>query len=140
MLAVFEISYRRLSLSARLLLAYLSAFSMPFTRKNILWLFPANAMDSYEHVVHLRTFPDSLQDKAVEEINFAALAQNWRSARDELVRSSFMQFDGRYYSIHSQVQHFAFSLLPIDERRRIQDIIAANDASLDQPSNSECLT
>jgi hypothetical protein len=132
MLAVFELSYRRLSLSARLLLAYLSAFNMPFTRKKILWLFPADVMDSYEHVVHLRAFPENLQEQTVEEINFATLAHNWRSARDELVRSSFMQFDVRCYSIHSQVRHFAFSLLPIDERRRVQDLITAHEADLDQ--------
>jgi hypothetical protein len=43
-----------------------------------------------------------------------------------------MQFDGRSYSIHAQVRLFALSLLPTDERRRIDHIIAAYYADLDQ--------
>jgi hypothetical protein len=122
-LAVLKISYSRLSASARLLLSYLAVFTVPFTRDSILLLISSDTVESNERVVHLHTFPDGLQDNKVEEISFTALVESWRSARDELVRASFMQFDGRSYSIHSQVRHVALSLLPTDERQRVQRII-----------------
>jgi hypothetical protein len=122
-LATLEISYSHLSSSARLLLSYLAVFTNPFTRDSILLLISSDTVECNERVVHLRTFPDSLQDNNVEGSSKAALAENWRSARDELVRASFMQFDGHFYSIHSQVRHVALSLLPADERQRIQCII-----------------
>jgi tetratricopeptide (TPR) repeat protein len=139
MLAVLEISYRRLSSPARLLLAYLAAFNLPFSREQILMLVSADAVKKDEHVVQLRTFPDNLQEKAVEEISFTDLAQSWRSARDELVQASFMQFDGRAYSIHSQIRQFALSLLPIEERRRIHRLIATYYVQLEQPAKNEWL-
>jgi hypothetical protein len=126
MLAVLEISYRRLSSSARLLLAYLAAFNLPFSREQILLLVSADGVGSNERVVHLRAFPDGLRGKEVEEISFTALTQNWRSARDELVWASLMQFDGCCYSIHAQVRRFALSLLPAEERSRIRSIAAAS--------------
>jgi hypothetical protein len=122
-LAALKISYSHLSSSARLLLSYLAVFTIPFTRDHILLLISSDTVECNEHVVHLRTFPEGLQDNKVEEISFSALAESWRSARDELVRASFMQFDGRSYSIHSQVRHVALSLLPTDERQRVQLII-----------------
>jgi tetratricopeptide (TPR) repeat protein len=137
MLAVLEISYRRLSSSARLLLAYLATFNLPFSHDQILLLISADAVQSDGHVVHLRAFPDGMQEREVEEISFTALAKNWRSARDELVQASFMQFDGRVYSIHSQIRHFALSLLPIEERRRIHRIIAAYYAPPDPSTKNE---
>jgi CHAT domain len=138
-LAILEHSYRLLSPSARLLLSYLSAFNHHFSREQILLLVYADAVDSDEYVVRLRSFPEVLQEEEIEEINFTALAQNWIAARDELVRASFMQFDGCSYSIHSQVRLFAFSLLPTDERRRIHSIITAYYAGLDLPAKDESL-
>ena len=133
-LAALEISYRRLSSSARLLLSYLAVFNVPFSREQILLLVAHDTVKSDGYVVHLRDVPDGLQECKVEEISFATLAESWRSARDELVQASFMQFDGRCYSIHAQVRCFALSLLPTDERQRIQHVIAAQDAALDQPA------
>ncbi len=123
-LAVLAISYRRLSSSARLLLAYLAVFDIPFSREKILLLVSSNEVGSNEHMVHLRAFPDGLHEKEVEAISFTALTQSWRSARDELVQTSFMQFDGSYYSIHAQVRRFALSLLPSEECRRIHRLAA----------------
>ncbi len=51
-------------------------------------------------------------DVARVDINIPPeLARNWRAARDELVHSSFIQFDGRVYTIHTQVRHFALTHL-----------------------------
>lgn len=130
-LAVLEKSYRLLSPSARLLLSYLSAFNYHFSREQVLLLVSSDAMESSERVVRLKAFPDAFQEEEIEEIDFALLAQSWISARDELVRASFMQFDGSSYSIHSQVRRFALSLLPTDERRRIHALIAAYSVHLD---------
>jgi hypothetical protein len=124
-LAVLDISYSRLSAPARLLLACLAAFDLPFTREKILLLVSSDGVENNEHMVQLRAFPGGLQEREVEEVSFTALAQNWRSARDELVQASFMQFDGSYYSIHAQVRRFALSLLPSDECCRIHRIAAA---------------
>jgi len=124
MLAVLEYAYRRLSPPARLLLAYLSAFNLPFSKKNIHSLIHSDTVETHEHIVHLRTSLDVFQGQEVEAISFATLVQLWRSARDELVRTSFMQFDGRCYSIHSQVRHFALALLPTHEHARIHTLIA----------------
>jgi hypothetical protein len=136
-LAVLEKSYRLLSPPARLLLSYLAAFNHHFSRDQILLLVSSDAVESNERVVRLRAFPEAFQEEEIEEISFAILAQSWISARDELVRASFMQFDGCSYSIHLQVRHFALSLLPIDERRRIHAIIAAYSVQLDRTVEGE---
>jgi hypothetical protein len=125
MLATLEMPYRLLSISARLLLSYLAVFNKPFSREQILLLFSADAVKSNGQVVHLRAFPDSLPEKEIEEISLTTLAQSWRSARDELVQASFIQFDGRLYSIHLQVRHYALSFLSTEECCRIDGIIAA---------------
>jgi hypothetical protein len=136
-LATLESSYRLLSSSARLLLSYLSVFNVPFSREQILLLVSSDALEGNEHVVRLRAFPEGLQEEEIEEVSFTVLTQSWISARDELVRASFMQFDGRLYSIHLQVRLFARSLLPIDERRHIHSVIAAYYTQLDQPDKNE---
>ena len=65
------------------------------------------------------------------------LAKNWRAARDELVRSSFLQFDGRVYTIHTQVRHFALTHLEQEERNKVHRAVAAYYTSQPQPSPDE---
>jgi len=124
MLATFYLSYSQLSASARLLLAYLAAFNRPFSREQILLLVSSDRGEDNKRIVHLKAFPNGSRGEVVEEISFTALTQDWRVARDELVQASLMQFDGCCYSIHAQVQRFALSLLPSEERSRIQRITA----------------
>ncbi len=138
-LAVLDVSYRRLSLVARLLLAYLSAFKLPFSREQIVMLVAPETSASIEDAVRLIRQQDIYQGTAavVEEVLPSELAVNWRAARDELVQASFMQFDGRVYTIHSQVRHFAVSHLPLEERQRVHRLVAAYYYNLPQPSSEE---
>ena len=50
-----------------------------------------------------------------------------------------MQFDGRVYTIHPQVRHFAISHLPLEERRRVHRLVATYYSTLPQPSPEEWL-
>ena len=140
-LAVLDVSYRRLSPIARLLLAYLSAFKLPFSREQIVMLVsPETSASTGEAVRLIRQQEMSASAIAtVEEILPAELAGNWRAARDELVQASFMQFDGRVYTIHPQVRHFAISHLSLEERRRVHRLVATYYSTLPQPSPEEWL-
>ena len=138
-LAVLDVSYRRLSLVARLLLAYLSAFKLPFSREQIVMLVAPETPASTEEAVRLIRQQD-IQHRpvaTVEEVMPSELAVNWRTPRDELVQASFIQFDGRVYTIHPQVRHFAVSHLPLDERRRVHRLVSAYYYNLPQPSPEE---
>ncbi len=130
-LAALEVAYQRLSSQARLLLAYLATFKLPFSRDQILMLVAPDALASTQNA------PVRLLASQSEEIVPAELAQNWRSARDELVRASFMQFDGRVYTIHPQIRHFALTQLPVEARRRVHRVVAAYYYNQRQPSVDE---
>lgn len=147
-LAVLDISYRHVSPVARLLLAYLSAFRLPFSREQILLLLDPTKLAGTSEVVRLARenaaapSPASIQvvEKAAaltEQVAPGDLVQNWRAARDELVQASFMQFDGRVYTIHPQVRHFALLHLSRVERCRVHHLIATYYASQPQPGPDE---
>lgn len=143
--AVLDVAYRRLSPLARLLLSYLAAFKLPFSREQIVMLVTSEKMVSTHEYVRLEQphgEADSLDDKLadskhIEETIPAELAQNWRPARDELVQASFIQFDGRVYTIHPQVRNFALLYLPLEERRRVHRVVAAYYRNQPQPSPEE---
>ncbi|GAC1615089.1 MAG: hypothetical protein NVS4B11_01480 [Ktedonobacteraceae bacterium] len=137
--AVLDVSYRRLSLVARLLLAYLSAFKLPFSREQIIMLVTPETSVSTGEAVRLMRQQDVQQRTSATAVEVlpSELAVNWRAARDELVQASFIQFDGRVYIIHPQVRHFAVSHLPLEERRRVHRLVAAYYYSLPQPSPEE---
>jgi tetratricopeptide (TPR) repeat protein len=132
MLAVLEIAYRRISPRARLLLAYLSVFKLPFSREQILVLVAPETLAQVHTPVRLA---GPMQE--IDEVAATELAGAWREARDELVQASFVQFDGRVYMIHPQVRNFAFSHLPIEERHRVHRTVAMYYASLPQPAPEE---
>ncbi|HLI87966.1 MAG TPA: tetratricopeptide repeat protein [Ktedonobacteraceae bacterium] len=144
-LAALEVSYRRLTPPARLLLSYLAAFKLPFSREQIAMLVAPDMLATAEESVRLVRADDIRegeprgQGEAPQEevVSPAVLAENWRAARDELVQASFIQFDGRVYTIHPQVRHFAISHLPIEERRRVHRVVANYYSSLPQPSPDE---
>ncbi len=140
-LAVLDVSYRRLSPVARLLLAYLSAFKLPFSREQIIMLVAPETSASTGEAVRLIQQHDVYQGSiaTAEEVFPAELAVNWRDARVELVQASFIQFDGRVYTIHPQVRHFAISHLPLEERRRVHRLVATYYSTLPQPSPEEWL-
>src|SRR3979411_2583070 len=105
--AVLDVAYRRLSPLARLLLSYLAAFKLPFSREQIVMLVTSEKMVStHEHVRLEQSYSEADSKHIIEDTIPAELAQNWRPARDELVQASFIQFDGRVYNIHPQVRHF----------------------------------
>lgn len=129
--AVLEVAYRRLSPRARLLLSYLAAFKLPFSHEQIIMLVAPETMASN----------DSARPEHATAVNGDIvpedLKRHWREARDELVQSSFLDFDGRVYTIHPQVRNFALSYLPQDERRRVHRIVAHHYLSHPQPSPAE---
>jgi tetratricopeptide (TPR) repeat protein len=146
--AVLDVAYRRLSLLARLLLSYLAAFKLPFSREQIIMLVnPEKSVSAgdglrLERPANLGSDTTNQQPIGGEELHIgdavpAELAQNWSIARDELVDSSFMQFDGRVYTIHPQVRNFALSYLPLEERRRVHRVVANYYQSQLQPSPEE---
>ncbi|QBD82187.1 tetratricopeptide repeat protein [Ktedonosporobacter rubrisoli] len=141
-LAVLEVSYQRLTPYARLLLAYLSAFRLPFSREQIMLLVAPEKLTSTGEPLRL-VRQEILQVQALdgrssrEEISPLELAENWRAARDELVQASFIQFDGRVYTIHPQIRHFAFAHLPVEERGRVHRVVAAYYYDLPQPGPEE---
>jgi tetratricopeptide (TPR) repeat protein len=150
---ILDIAYARLSRAAQLLLPYLSAFKLPFSHQQIEMLFSpetsstARAVRRLELEPHLRPLPAASAGDAngghSPHVTGAdipqELAKNWRVARDELVRASFIQFDGRVYTIHTQVRNFALTHLQDDERRRVHRAVAAYYSSLPQPSPQEWL-
>ena len=130
-LAALEVAYQRLSPQARLLLAYLATFKLPFSRDQILMLVAPDALASTPNA------PVHLLASQSEEIVPAELAQDWRPARDELVRASFIQFDGHFYTIHPQIRHFALTQLPVEARRRVHRVVAAYYYNQRQPNVDE---
>jgi tetratricopeptide (TPR) repeat protein len=145
MSALLDIAYRRLSSPAQLLLPYLAAFKLPFSHQQIVMLVApespasARALGRMEHEHYLQ----GNSQEAVDAGQTAAsaipseLERSWRGARDELVQTSFLQFDGRVYTIHAQVRHFALSHLSQEERRRVHRVVATYYSSLPQPSPEE---
>jgi tetratricopeptide (TPR) repeat protein len=143
--AVLDVAYKRLSAPAQQLLPYVSVFKLPFSRDQIVTLvepkLPA-AVRAHERMEH-EHYLDELHETghevtpSAEFIVPSELTSHWRIARDELVRASFMQFDGRLYSIHPQVRNFAFSHLPPEERRRVHRVTANYYSSLPHPSPEE---
>ncbi len=119
--AVLDVAYRRLTPHARLLLSYLAAFRLPFSREQIIML----------------VAPENQATAPTNDAVAGELAQNWRAARDELVQASFMQFDGRVYTIHPQIRNFALLYLPLQERRRVHRVVAHYYRSQPQPSPEE---
>ena len=138
--AVLEVSYRHLSPYARLLLAYLAAFMLPFSKEQIVMLVQSQPFTSSGEVIRLgreeTQETQETQDQAIH-VSPAALITHWSEARDELVQASFIQFDGRVYNIHPQIRHFALSHLPRQERQRIHRVVAAYYYNLLQPSFEE---
>lgn len=143
--AALEVAYLRLSPLARLLLSYLAAFKLPFSRDQIIMLVAPETLGSTSDAVALKR-PLSIEnghseahngDIHVGEAIPAELAQGWRETRDELVQSSFIEFDGRVYRIHSQVRNFALSYLPLEERRRVHRVVASYYINHPQTSPEE---
>ncbi len=127
--AVLDVSYRRLTPLARLLLSYLAAFRLPFSREQIMMLVVPETF---------KTATLAVEDRRLSEDDvMTGLAENWRAARDELVQASFMQFDGRVYTIHPQICHFAITHLPIAERGRVHRVVAAYYSNQPQPTLEE---
>ncbi|GAC1357981.1 MAG: hypothetical protein NVSMB44_04660 [Ktedonobacteraceae bacterium] len=138
--AVLDVSYRHLTPPACLLLSYLAAFKLPFTHAQISMLVAPEILAMAPETLVATQEIAQLVKKAVEtrEGATAELVKQWRAARDELVRASFMQFvDGHLYSIHSQTRQFALSHLSLEERRRIHRVVAAYYSSLPKPSADE---
>lgn len=138
--AVLEVSFRRLSPYARLLMAYLAAFVLPFSKEQIVMLVKSHPFTSSDEVIRLgrdETQENSHSPDQMIEVAPVALMTHWSEARDELVQASFIQFDGRVYTIHPQIRFFALSHLPRDERQRIHRVVAAYYYNLPQPSFEE---
>jgi tetratricopeptide (TPR) repeat protein len=141
--AVFDVAYRLLSETARLLLPYLAVFTLPFSHEQIVLLVEPKTSSTARTIVGsenehaLRGISSEEREellRAAGSILPAELQKNWRSARDELVQASFVQFDGRLYNIHAQVRHFAHTLLPLEEHRRVHRVAAAYYSNLAHPS------
>ncbi len=145
--AALEVAYLRLTPSARLSLSYLSAFKLPFSSAQIVMLIDPKTPAAQRATVRLERehlLDDERVSAGEQELVRSTgpvapeeLLKNWRDARDELVRSSFIQFDGRVYTIHPQVRHFAFAYLLEEERRRVHRLMASYYSSLAQPSPAE---
>jgi tetratricopeptide (TPR) repeat protein len=141
--AVFDVAYRLLSEPARQLLPYLAVFTLPFSHEQIVMLVEPKSVSTTRTIERLGS-EHTLKGRSSEEkedVLHAAgsilpteLQKNWRSARDELVQASFVQFDGRLYNIHAQVRHFAHTLLPSEEHKRIHRVAAAYYSSLPNPT------
>lgn len=136
MWAVLDIAYRRLSPVAQQLLPYLSAFKLPFSREQIIMLVAPET----PHLARITGYLGS--DAKMVPVNTESgvppeLQQDWRSARDVLVQAAFIQFDGRVYTIHSQVRHYALAHLAPDERQRAHRVVAGYYSSQPQPSPYE---
>lgn len=137
MQAVLEISYYHLTPLARLLLAYLSAFKLPFNREQIMMLINSVPLTEVQEAVQMVPWQDAVGIPGKQEVAHETLLEDWRAGRDELVQASFIQFDGHVYVIHSQVRHFALARLPLEERRRVHRLIAAYYRNLSRPRAEE---
>src|SRR5579863_3369186 len=145
MWALLDIAYRRLSSTAQLLLPYLAAFKLPFSHQQIVMLVapetPASARAfermEQEHYAQGNSHEGADAGQTAAFDIPSELARSWRTARDELVQTSFLQFDGRVYTIHAQVRHFALSHLSPEERQRVHRVVATYYSSLPQPSPEE---
>ncbi|WP_376793806.1 tetratricopeptide repeat protein [Thermogemmatispora sp.] len=146
--AALEVAYLRLSPPARLLLSYLSAFRLPFSTHQIVMLVAPRA--SERSLLNSSPLDGTAAGPALQDRERASaeaqgsgstasqeLVTNWRAARDELVRASFMGFDGHVYTIHPQVRNFALSYLPAEERRRVHRVVAAYYLGLPRLSPEE---
>jgi len=141
--AVFDVAYRLLSEPARQLLPYLAVFTLPFSHEQIVMLVEpksASTTRTMERLANEHSLK-GLNSEQKEDVLRAAgsilpaeLQKNRRNARDELVQASFVQFDGRLYNIHAQVRHFAHTLLPSEEHKRIHRVAAAYYSSLPHPT------
>lgn len=143
MWSVLDIAYRRLPLVARQLLPYLSAFKLPFSREQIIMLVAPETPHFARITGYLNgggnatlTQELSVQSRVAGNVPLE-LQQDWRTARDALVQAAFIQFDGRVYTIHSQVRHYALAHLPPAERQRAHRVVASYYSSLPQPSPYE---
>jgi tetratricopeptide (TPR) repeat protein len=139
---VLDVAYRLLSEPARLLLPYLAVFTLPFSHEQIVMLVEPKTSATARTTARLESehYLGGIHTEQKKEILAsggsilpAELQKNWRSARDELVQASFVQFDGRLYNIHAQVRHFAHLLLPMEDHRRIHRVAAAYYSSLGHP-------
>lgn len=137
MQAALEISYRHLTPLARLLLAYLSAFKLPFNREQIMMLINSVPLTAVQEAVQTMPWQEAIGTPGKQEVIHGTLLEDWRAGRDELVQASFIQFDGHVYAIHSQVRYFALARLPLEERRRIHRLIAAYYRNLSHPRAEE---
>lgn len=142
--SVLDITYRRLPPVAQQLLPYLSAFKLPFSREQIVMLVAPET----PHISRISGYLEHNGAGTIARQAFAPmqnaqssvpteLQQNWRAARDALVQAAIIQFDGRVYTIHSQVRHYALAHLPLAERQRAQRVVASYYSSLPQPSPYE---
>ncbi|GCE03247.1 hypothetical protein KDAU_05760 [Dictyobacter aurantiacus] len=134
-MSVLEVSYQRLSASARLLLSYLAAFRIPFNREQIAMLVSPDTLSTAHETISPPVNGDAQQERP-EHLS-ALLPQRWRAARDELVQASIVLFDGYAYSIHPQIRHFALLRLPLEERRRVHRVVAAYYYCLSHPKMEE---
>ncbi|HYX48394.1 MAG TPA: tetratricopeptide repeat protein, partial [Ktedonobacteraceae bacterium] len=143
MAAVFDVSYKLLSEPARQLLPYLAVFTLPFSHEQIVMLVEPKSASRMRTIERLESEHalKSITSGEKEDVLHAVgsifpqeLQKNWRAARDELVQASFVQFDGRHYRIHAQVRHFAHTLLPMEEHKRIHRVAAEYYSSLPHPS------
>ncbi len=137
--AALDVSYRHLAPLARLLLSYLAVFKLPFNRDQIaIVVAPETVALIPEMLLPSREFAQLIKRATEgEESAIVALARQWRGAREELVKASFLQFDGLLYSIHSQICKFAFAQLLPEERRRVHRVAAAYYSTLPSPGAEE---
>jgi tetratricopeptide (TPR) repeat protein len=138
--SVLDIAYRRLPRVAQQLLPYLSAFKLPFSREQIIMLVAPET----PHLARITGYlvngtggAPSQQLLNTHSVMPIELQQDWRSARDALVQAAFIQFDGRVYTIHSQVRHYALAHLAPEERQRAHRVVASYYSSQPQPSPYE---
>lgn len=141
--SVLDIAYRRLPLVAQQLLPYLSAFKLPFSREQIIMLVTpekphqaraTNCLQSDRGATLIEELPVQANPGSGVPME---LQRDWRAARDALVQAAFIQFDGRVYTIHSQVRHYALAHLSPAERQRAHRVVASYYNSLLQPSPYE---
>lgn len=146
--SVLDIAYRRLPTIAQQLLPYLSAFKLPFSREQIVMLVapetshPTKLSGSFESngTGKGRALRVNSSEGDVQSARCAVpveLQTNWRAARDALVQAAFIQFDGRVYTIHSQVSHYALAHLSSEERQCAHRVVANYYSALPQPSPYE---
>ena len=133
-----HVSYSCLTPFARLLLAYLSMFILQSNREQSTMLMASVPLTKIQKMMQAESLLGAISI-AGQEINSETLLESWCEARDELVRASFIQFDGLVYTIHSQVRHFALVRLPLEEQPRVHRLIAAYYRSLPQPCVEELL-